>query len=234
MLTKQDHLYLEKKKKEIIDSCPICHGRKPFCSCSYSFQLEYAKIKAGIPEKYRDFKIDMLVHPQLTKQKADVENILKDISIGNFSYSVLISGTKGLAKSSVAACILCEALKAKKTAFYYQTVYDLKNCALKGWNKETKNDYDYIMLSEADIIAIDGLGLGTVLKENAVQEVLDVLKRRMLLGKQVVFVSTVESKRLIGFEKDIVDIFSPKEIKFSGFDYVKNVLNKVKKAKKGI
>lgn len=232
MINKQDRLYLEKRKRELIDSCPICKGRRAYCSCSYAFQFEFKKIKAAIPEQYRLFTIDDLVHPQLTKQKKELIEYTKlfseDIAVPN----LIISGTKGLAKSSVAAWILMEAMKHKKTGYYFSTVTSVRDAITKAWDKDTKNDEDCVAASSADVIVVDGLGLGVDVPANVANALAETLRSRAIFNKTTIFVSSVDSDHLTGYEYDIVHTSPIRDIKFSGFDYVKSVVNKAKAKKK--
>lgn len=228
MIDNENKLYLIRKKEEIIKNCPICHGTKPYCKCTYDFRVEIHKASANIPIAYRDFSLDKLTHPQLQTQKAQIADFLQKTGTKDQT-DLLITGGPGLAKSAVACLILTKVLQCGKRAYYYPSLRAAIDACMKDFKAEADMSA-YIPFKVADTIVIDGLGYGFIReRSNATDIVLDHLERRKIMGKHVVFVSSVPVTELSGGEKTIIDLLNPKVINFKGFNYVTEVLDKVSK-----
>lgn len=232
MLSPVERQYLEKRYHEIVDGCPICGGRKAFCQCKYAFQFEYAKIRANIPMQFRTFTMDDFTHPQLKKQKQAVLDYAASFSELTGIENMYLCGSKGTGKSAVAAWLLQEALKLKKTGYYFHTLYAAKVAATKMWDKETRNDADCVALKNADFIVIDKIGEGTNLTGATFEELREVLRERAESSKVTIFVGSTQAVNLVSSEKDLLEVCDCCEISFSGFDYKKEVLKKAPKSKK--
>ena len=225
MIDNENKLYLLRKKEEIITNCPLCHGTKPYCQCTYAFRVEINKATANIPIAYRDFNLSMLTHPQLQRQKAQIAEFLAKVGTKQ-QQDLLITGGPGLAKSAVACLILTRVLEQGKRAYYFPSLRAAIDACMKDFKAESDVSA-YIPFKVASTIVIDGLGYGFIReRSNATDIVLDHLERRKILGKHVVFVSSVPVAELSGGEKTIIDLISPKVINFAGFNYVTEVLEK--------
>jgi DNA replication protein DnaC len=225
MIDNENKQYLLRKKEEIITNCPLCHGTKPYCKCAYDFRVEIHKASSNIPIAYRDFSLDQLTHPELQKQKVKIAEFLTKVGTKEQT-DLLITGGPGLAKSAVACLILSQVLKQGKRAYYFPSLRAAIDACMKDFRAEVDASA-YIPFKVADTIVIDGLGYGFIReRSNATDIVLDHLERRKILGKHVVFVSSVPVEELSGGEKTIIDLLSPTVINFKGFNYVKEVLEK--------
>lgn len=232
MIDDENRRYLIKKKEEIITNCPLCHGKKPYCKCTYDFRVEINKATANIPIAYRDFTLNDLTHPQLTTQKKQIASFLETVGTSN-QEDLLITGGPGLAKSAVACLILIKTLQLGKKAFYYPSLRSVMDVCLEDFRGESKSR-SLEFFKTADTIVIDGLGYGFIReRSNGTDIVLEHLERRRLLNKHVVFVSSVPVEEIAGGERPLIDLIKPYIINFKGFNYVTEVLENVdeKKAK---
>ena len=235
MLDNDNVKYLLKKREEIINNCPKCHGTKPFCECSYKFRLEIRKASANIPIMYRDFTLDKLTHPQLQTQKNEIARFVKNALDGHQT-DLIISGATGLAKSSIGCYILTELLRIGKTGLYFpsiRSVMDFLASKLKDNTQEKDTN-----LCAYDTIIIDGIGYGFIRERTQMFDyLLDQLHVRKTYNKHTILISGVPKQQLDGADKDLIQVFNPVEIALSGFDYVKEVIEaanpeKAKKIKK--
>ena len=226
MLDDENKRYLIKKRDEIIKNCPICHGTVPYCKCTYEFRVEINKATSNIPIVYRDFTIDQLTHPQLYKQKQEVINFLQTVGTPA-QRDLIITGGPGLAKSAVACLILIKLLQQNKKVYYFPSLRSVMDACLSEYKGDSENDI-FSKFESAHTIVIDGLGYGFIReRSNGTDIVLEHLERRRLSGKHVVFVSSVSVDDLAGGERTFIDLLQPKVIDFKGFNYVKEVLEKV-------
>lgn len=225
MIDNENRLYLLRKREEIITNCPLCHGTKPYCKCTYDFRVEIHKASANIPIAYRDFSLDKLTHPQLKVQKEQIAEFLTTVGTKEQT-DLLITGGPGLAKSAVACVILSKVLQLGKRAYYFPSLRAAIDACMKDFRAEADASA-YIPFKVADTIVIDGLGYGFIReRSNATDIILDHLERRKIMGKHVVFVSSVPVEELSGGEKTVIDLTRPRVINFKGFNYVKEVLEK--------
>ena len=232
MLEKEDLIYLAQKKHELIDNCPICHGTQPFCKCNYAFRIEINKASSRIPIEFRDFTMDKLTHPQLTKQKKEIQLYLDNVEKGVYS-NLLLEGGPGLAKSAVACCILNKFLEKGEIVFYYPSLRSLSDALIAQMKDNNSMDSQVVALNHAKAIVIDGVGYGFIReKSNAMDMVCEYIERRNLQKKVTIMVSGVSHKSLGECEADIVNIARPKIITFGGFNYVTEVLDKAPKIRK--
>lgn len=228
MIDDENKRYLLKKRFEIINECPLCHGTKPYCKCAYDFRVEINKASSNIPIAYRDFSLDKLTHPQLTQQKKDIEEFLTTVGTGE-QRDLLITGGPGLAKSAVACLILIKLLQQNKKAYYFPSLRAVMDACLSNYRGESPTE-TFEKFEAAHTIVIDGLGYGFIRdRSNGTDIVLEHLERRRLLGKHVVFVSSVERCDLAGGERTLIDLLNPYVINFKGFNYISEVLEKVDK-----
>lgn len=225
MIDNENRLYLLRKREEIITNCPLCHGTKPYCKCTYDFRVEIHKASANIPIAYRDFSLDKLTHPQLKVQKEQIAEFLTTVGTKDQT-DLLITGGPGLAKSAVACVILSKVLQLGKRAYYFPSLRAAIDACMKDFRAEADASA-YIPFKVADTIVIDGLGYGFIReRSNATDIILDHLERRKIMGRHVVFVSSVPVEELSGGEKTVIDLTRPRVINFKGFNYVKEVLEK--------
>ena len=227
MLSVLDNEYLKEQYKKIVEGCPLCHGRKPYCECKYAFQFEYAKIKANIPIALRGFTIDDFTHPQLQKEKKAVIEYAEQLNKPYNNGNLYLCGDKGTGKSAVAAWILEEALKHKKSGYFFHTLYSAKVAATKVWDRVAKDDEDCTALTKYDIIVIDKIGEGTTIIGQTFEELKEILRARTESGKITILVGTVPAKNLVSNEAELLNVCSCEELQFSGFDYKKAVLKAV-------
>ena len=225
MLTNEDLTYLQQKRREIIENCPICHGTKAFCSCAYTFRLEIHKATAQIPIIYRDFTLDKLIHPQLQKQKKQLEEYMLTVGKPNQT-DLLITGGPGLAKTAVACAILTKALSLGKQAFYIPSLRAASEALFADVYKQNESAMSRAV-KNADTIVLDGLGYGFVKERNNLIDLLfEHLNRRKASNKHVVLISGVPERSLGGAEKDLIELVRPLIVDFAGFNFVTEVLEK--------
>lgn len=225
MISSLDNEYLQNRYKQIVEGCPLCGGRKPYCSCKYAFQFEYAKIKANIPVSLREFVIDDFTHPQLQKQKNMLVNYAAELHNNPYgSKSIYLCGDKGTGKSAIAAWILEEALKGKKTGYFFHTLYAAKVAATKTWDKASRDDIDCVALSNYDVIVIDKVGEGTTILGQTFEELKEILRARAESSKVTIFVGTAPLNNLVSNESELIRVCDCEEVFFAGFDYKKAVL----------
>ena len=227
-----DRAYLIRRRVEIMDNCPLCHGRKPFCKCAYAFQFEYAKIRANIPIALRTFTLPDYTHPQLQKQKKAIMEYIDGFKTQVINDNLYLYGSKGTGKSAMAAWILEEAMRTRRTGYFFHTLYAAKEAATKLWDRIDRTADDCKALKTADVIVIDKIGEGIGISGPAFEELREVLRARTESGKVTIFVGSTKTDNLVGNEKDLIEVCNCREIQFRGFDYKEEVLKEAE-AKKG-
>lgn len=232
MLEKEDIIYLAQKKHDLVDNCPICHGTQPFCKCTYAFRLEINRASSRIPIEFRDFTLDKLTHPQLVKQKKEIETYLDNMTHG-ITPNLLLEGGPGLAKSAVACLILSKFLEKGDKVFYYPSLRSLGYALIEKMKDPTSMDPAIVALNQAKAIVIDGIGYGFIREQsNFMDMVSEYIDRRNLQKKVTIFVSGTRFAALGASEATVIRIAKPKIITFGGFNYVTEVLDKAPKTRK--
>jgi len=228
MLTPADREYLAKKKIELVDNCPKCHGRSSNCDCAKRFSLEYAKIRANIPEAYREFTLDQLIHPELQEQKVELEKYTKKFIEGTAS-DLLIAGSSGTAKSSVAAYLLTEALKMRKSGYFFYSIRTVKDIISSTWDKNAPVDPLLQTLKTSDCIVIDNFNSGLGIPDFMKAYIVETLDTRRLYGKRTILVANGTTNAIDSDSKEIISHLKLTKIQLTGFNYK----DKVVKATKG-
>lgn len=110
--------YLKRKKQELIDNSPD-GGRDLNSECYKRYAMEYNKVKANIPIKFRDislFNLRAPLPPQTAKKLNNyVLNLKDNISQG---VNVYIYGPSGSAKTFLGCYILNKAIELNIQVFY--------------------------------------------------------------------------------------------------------------------
>lgn len=235
MLREIDRHYLEQYKEKYVMNCPICHGTFPGCTCWANFKLEIAKVSAGIPIKFRQFKLKQLTHPQLVKQKELIKNYIKNLNQnrGNGN-SLYIYGTKGTAKSMCASIIIMNALKHNFKAYYFDSMKTISEMLKQDWHNDEETLSNII--TTYDFIVVDNLDLEDVPNQNVLATIKSLFYIRANNLLPTIFVSSVPiSKLALPLDGAIIEYFTPvlTDIYFNGFDYAEAVLKKVRGKKNG-
>lgn len=224
MINKADIQYLERKRREIIDNCPVCHGKSPFCRCNYAFKDEIGKASAGIPIPYRDFTLAKLVHPQLVAQKRALETFLSEMDTRTY-HSAIIAGGEGLGKTAVACAMLMKMISLREKCYYYPTLRSYIVAVMDASLGKNYEDPAVIAAKSATGIVIDGLGYGFPQEQNASTDMAYAkLVQRFNYGYPTFFVSGVPMQMLGPCEQMLVRAVHPIVFDFKGFNYVKEVL----------
>lgn len=229
-MNRVDENYLLEFRKNSVYTCPKCQGRNSSCECWRGLELEIKKVKAGIPIRYRNFKLEDITHPNLTKIKDRLisysDNIQEHRRNG---VSLYLHGSSGLAKTASACSILIKALSVGYEARYFDSPKACIDGIMSDWGSNSKTTQSHI--SGYDFIAIDNMGTGV--SGTAAQETL----RRAIFERfnnmlPIIYISSFPKDELKDItEIHMVDKFNQNlyELNFKGFDYVKNVLSKAKK-----
>ncbi len=206
MISPNDLEYLTRMRDKIINGCPKCHGRTAFCECQYAFQFEYTKIRANIPIPLREFTLSEVTHPRLTSIIDYTVKYIAAYKQGTQMPNLIISGTNEHLVQGLAAYILEEILRFKKSGYYFPSMYDAKTAATKNWSAKEKKEPDCVALNTADVIVIAGFGTGTETGSAAYGELREVIKTRGANGLLTIFVSRLSFTSLPETEKAVIGI----------------------------
>lgn len=204
MLSNNDIAYLSRKKEELVNNCPLCKGRKAFCKCQYAFQFEFTKVRANIPAAVRDFNPDNITFSRLSTIKDFTKKYATLYATGNSVPNLIVSGTDVTVTNGLAAYILMEALRVKRTGYYFTSLLDAKTAAAKNWSAKDKKEIDCIALNTYDIIVIAGFGTDTETSSAAYEELKEIVKTRGANGLITLFVSRKSFANLPEQEKAII------------------------------
>lgn len=205
MLSPNDLAYLTRKREEIINNCPKCHGRTAFCECQYKFQFEYTKIRANIPIPMRDFQMTEITHPRLQTIKSYAGKFVDIYKVGKQALpNLIISGGDERAIFGLATFILTEILRMKRSGYFFPSMFDAKTAAAKNWSPKEKKDIDCVALNTYDVIVLAGFGTGTQNTSAAYEELREVVKTRGANGLLTIFVSRQSFSNLPESEKAII------------------------------
>lgn len=231
MLKEIDKNYLESYKEKYVKQCPICKGTNPACSCWANFKLEISKVSAGIPIKFRHFKLKQMTHPQLTSQKEKIKDYIKNIAEnrekGN---SLYIYGNKGTAKSMCANIILMNAIKRGYRCFYFDGIKSIVEALKNDWAKE--EDTITRIITEYDFIAVDNLDMEDIPNANVASAIKNLFYARANNLLPTILVAPVAIAKLsLPVDRDIVEYFSSTltDLYFNGFDYEEAVIKRARR-----
>lgn len=227
MLTPSDKEYLAKKKIELVDNCPKCHGRSANCDCAKLFSLEFAKVRANIPEAYRNFTLEQFTHPELQDKKVELEKY-KENFINGTATDLLITGTAGTAKSSVAAFLLVEALRRRKTGYFFYSIRTIKDIIGSSWDKNTVTNPLLDTLRNSDCIVIDNFNSGMGVPDAMKSTIVDILDNRRTYGKRTIIVANGITSTLDKDSKEIIAHLKLTKIQLEGFSYIDKVVRPTK------
>lgn len=218
MISQTDLEYLRKRKFELVDSCPICHGTKAFCSCQYAFQFEYTKIRANIPLSLRSAKLDDVTNVRLRKMVEYARQYVELYRTGQKVPNLILSSGRVRPAQVVATHILLEALRAKHTGYFFPSILELKTAATKNWNPNEKKDIDCVALNTYDIIVIDGCGTNSFVESAVSTEIKDIIKSRYATGKLTLFISFTDFAHLPEIEKELLGSCKAAEMCFHNWE----------------
>ena len=158
MLNERDKKLLLKLKEEIIGKCPTCKGQDSSCSCLDLFRVEFKKVKANIPPKYRSLAFDQITHPQTAevrnKIKGYIDNLKEQLENG---MGLFLYGSTGLAKTGIASIVLTESIKLGRSG-YFLTLDQCVDLYAGGWKDDVlKSQYQDNVLGK-DVLVIDEVG----------------------------------------------------------------------------
>lgn len=228
-----DTAYLESYKQKYVYTCPKCGGKDSNCTCWAGVRFEIQKICAGIPIKYRGFTFDKFTHPELQKVKDVIRLYCKDIrDYRTVGKSLFLHGTKGLAKTASASLILMYALANKMSGIYFESLDTCVQYLWKEWENRQNDSTIKEKIINYDFLVIDGFGeLSRDFKTSG--EVLrGAFKERANNMLPTIFVSSTLPNELSSvLEKQIYSEYEGniQLIKFAGFNFEKEVLEKAKR-----
>lgn len=179
MLSDRDKKILLKLKEKIITKCLKCKGKNPSCSCVSDFRLEFKKVKANIPSRYRSSTLDQITHPQTVEARAKLKDYVSKLDLHKENgMGLFIYGSTGLAKTSQASAILSEALKKNCTG-YFTTLDKCVSLYTGGWRDENlKEQFEELILS-TDFLVLDEVGNESRLNIQLVKNCFnDVIRQR--------------------------------------------------------
>jgi len=153
--------FLAKRKKEIIDNCPECHGRDLGCACYKSYRVELRKMDSGMPRKFWNYQLPdpktvsldrlRVVLGKLQAYTIDLKANLEN-GVGLFMY-----GPSGTGKSALACSILCKYFELGATGTFQEFERYITTSL---HSREDYRIYDEIKtdLHEVPILVLDNIG----------------------------------------------------------------------------
>ena len=137
-----DTLYLSKFYNDTVACCSTCNGTGLNCECGRRYQLEYAKVSAGIPAVHRQADISKITDPQYRRQCAAVadyvDNLLQHTYTGVGAY---MYGGTGTAKTYLACYILIKAIEKGLGPVKFTTRAELSDVVHPGQGATSLDSY---------------------------------------------------------------------------------------------
>ena len=230
MITESDRKYLMRKKAELVDGCPKCHGRSAHCDCAKLLSLEFSKIKANIPEMYREFTLEQLDHPELEDKKALLKRYENALLTGA-AKDLLLTGSSGTAKSSVAAALLVKMLQARKTCYFFNSALVVKDVLTSVWDKHVEPDPRLQILKNADLIVIDNFNIIMTIPAMIRALITDTLRTREMYGKRTIII--MNGVTIDKITAETLSALNLTKIQLVGFDYKEKILKVTRRTKNG-
>jgi len=229
MLSERNRRLLLKLKEKIILKCPKCKGQNPECSCLDEFRLEFKKVKANIPTKFRKATFEKITHPETVEVRAKLKIYIDSIE-NNFEEGkgLFMFGPNGTGKSILSCIVLIEALKKGMTAYFY-TFDKVIRLYTTGWKDEIAKDLFDECIINKDFLVLDEVGNESRTNITLVKGCLnEILRQRCNNCLPTILLSNFHFNRI----KDIYgeEVFSIineacTPLEFNGIDYRQNVIN---------
>lgn len=223
MLTERDRKNLLKLKKKIVEDCPKCHGTDYQCVCLDIFRLEFKKVKANIPLKYRSMTFDQITHPQTVEVRSRIADYIASLETQlEDGKGLYLYGSTGLAKTGIACIVLIEAIRKQRSG-YFLTLDALVDLYAGGWKDEKlKEQYQDVVLG-TDILVIDEVGNESKTNNNLVSMCFnDVLRRRFGNLQTTIITSNLFFKKVKDvYGEEVYSILNEctTPYEFKGIDY---------------
>jgi len=233
-MNERDREDLQELKKAIVDSCTKCKGNNLQCSCYKKFMIEARKITAGIPKRYRNFKLSDLDSPGLASAVLQVDNYIKNI-VDNYKNGIglYLVGKAGSGKTALESITLSGAIE-KGYNSHFTKVETLIS-------KYLDNDLEDILT--IDFLGIDDLGkeMHTQASSKLLGTALDIIIRNRgsnMLPTIITSNQTYHDIEIIygEFGNGLVSLFSEQLLcitcNLTGVDYRKEVIRHKNKRRK--
>ncbi len=197
MLSERDKKYLLKLRKEVVEGCVRCRGVDHKCPCLDKFRLEFKKVKANVPLKYRNFAFDQITHPQTADVREKIAEYLSALpSHLEAGKGLFLFGSTGLAKTGIACAALIEALRLQRSG-YFLTLDALVDLYAGGWKDEDKKIQYQELVLDTDVLVIDEVGNEAKTNINLVSMCFnDVLRRRFNNLQTTIITSNLLFKKI--------------------------------------
>lgn len=230
MLTERDRKYLLKLKEKIISRCPKCRGQNISCTCLDTFRLEFRKVKANIPSKYRDASLEQITHPQTANARLKLNAYLLNLEHNHSEgLGLFLFGNTGLAKTFSACAILIEVLK-RQMSTYFVTLDHCVSMYAAGWRDAAAKELFEEVIISSDFLALDEVGNEPRTNLHLVKNCLnDILRQR---SNQLL--PTIITSNLLFDPKNIVDVYGEEvwsilnestiPVEFRGVDFRQSVI----------
>lgn len=219
-----DQNYLKRKKIEIVDNCPKCSVmRSPGCECAERLRWEVEKVAAGIPLLLRELTLDNFTHPEMTKQKEVLGQLIQVIKTENDPVNAMsswiFSGPSGTGKTLGACLLLQEFIKRRIRVKYLSSIKELSDIIASSWENKASPEMEAV--KQAQVLVIDGVGTSmSSLASGIFSSTIAFLNEKILNGTKIILVSAL-SKHEMMFPQDLqllgLTIF--RELNFAGFSY---------------
>jgi len=228
MLSERDRRHLLRLKAQIIGKCTKCRGKNISCSCSDIFRLEFKKVKANIPIKYRTASFEQITHPETSEVRLKLKNYIDKIE-SHFEEGdgLFLYGSTGLGKTSLVCATLIEALKKQMTG-YFITLDRCVSMLASGWRSEEMKEQFQSVILDTDFLVLDEVGNETRTNVTLVKTCLnDVLRQRSNNLLPTIITSNLYFNRIQEIYGDeVYSIINESciPLEFKGVDFRQNVI----------
>jgi DNA replication protein DnaC len=210
--------YLNNKRVQIIDNCPICKGKQAFCECQKQYYLEVKKVEANIPLKYISLNLDSINNTHFTVQKNEIDNYLKHFR-DNYQNGVgLFLWGESEIKSALGTIVLVQAL-ASNFSVYYTTLSDCIKMVLgSGKDEEMGNEFNEKVI-QSDFLMIDNLGSEYSSEKRIVENIFETLFQSRTENLNPLILTSQSSPEIIirnyAYSTKLLSLFNTYLIKIS-------------------
>lgn len=172
--------FLEKRKHDIIENCPKCHGNDSKCDCYKRFSLDFKKISARLPYLYFD--------ADLTKfdLNSNAKDIINKFILGEYLGLYLEKGSK-LKRAELSCAIINEFVKLDKSCFFIDAL-ESAQISTRQWVSQDSDDYKKLMLS--DLLVMTDVGDERRPESHIVEDMFDGVIRQRILGLKPIVISS--------------------------------------------
>lgn len=233
MLNERDRKLLLRLKDKIISRCVLCQGKNVSCSCIDTFRLEFRKVKANIPPKYRDVAFEQITHPETVVTRGRLKNYIDNLEQNHLmGTGLFLFGSTGLAKTYLACTVLVEALRQKRSG-HFSTLDHCISLYTAGWKEPAAKEVYNDLIIEPDFLVLDEVGNEPRTNLQLVRTVLNDLLRRRHNNQ----LPTIITSNLLFNEKNLINIYGDEvwsilsesviPLEFKGIDFRQGVLKEV-------